>query len=78
MPRLPTDEVVNHFAIQEEAASQGSQSCSDVSTLLYTVSENAVALYTRYVEGEEKLAERGVQTAQKCFEALKQKGTSPR
>jgi hypothetical protein len=40
-----------------------SQSCSDVSTLLYTVSENAGALYTRYVEGEEKLAEQGVQTA---------------
>ena len=55
-----------------------SQSCTDVSTLLYTVSENAGALYTRYVQSEEKLAEKGAEVAQKCAEVLKQKGISPK
>ena len=32
-------------------AAQLSQSCLDTSSLLYTVSENAGALYTRYVDG---------------------------
>lgn len=55
-----------------------SQSCSDVSTLLYTVSENAGALYARYVKSEEKLAEEGALVAQKCTDILKQKGASPK
>jgi hypothetical protein len=55
-----------------------SQSCMAVSTLFYTVSEIAGALYARYVEGEEKLAEYGVQVAQRCAEALKQKGSVPK
>lgn len=55
-----------------------SQSCMAISTLFYTVSENAGALYTRYVEGEEKLAELGAQMAQKCAEALKLKGVAPK
>ena len=33
-----------------------SQSCMDTSSLLYTVSENAGALYTKFVAGEEALA----------------------
>jgi len=55
-----------------------SQNCMAVSTLFYTVSENAGALYTRYVEGEEKLAESSAQVAQKCADALKQKGAVPK
>ena len=55
-----------------------SQGCMAVSTLFYTVSENAGALYTRYVEGEDKLAEYSVQVAQRCAEALKQKGAAPK
>jgi hypothetical protein len=47
------------------------QSCSDVSTLIYTVSENADSLYQRYVEAEEQLATQGVETAQRCAAALK-------
>jgi hypothetical protein len=50
------------------------QSCTDVSTLLYTVSENAGALYARYVGSEQKLAEEGAQVAQRCVEILKQNG----
>jgi hypothetical protein len=55
-----------------------SQSCMAVSTLFNTIGENAGALYTRYVEGEEKLAEFSGQVAQKCAEALKQKGAVPK
>lgn len=55
-----------------------SQSCTDVSALLYTVSENAGALYTRFVGGEQKLAEEGARLAQKCAEALKQKSAIPK
>jgi len=47
------------------------KSCSDASTLLYTVSENVGALYTRYVKGEGELAEEGAVVAQKCADALK-------
>jgi hypothetical protein len=55
-----------------------SQSCTAVSTLFYTVSENAGALYTRYVQTDEKVAERGVQIARKCTELLKQNGVVPK
>jgi len=48
-----------------------SQSCSDISTLIYTVSENAGALYERYSKAEEQLAVEGVETAEKCAETLK-------
>lgn len=51
-----------------------SQSCTDASALLYTVSENAGALYTRYVESEQKLAAEGARVAQRCAEILKQNG----
>ena len=51
-----------------------SHSCIDVSTLLYTVSENAGALYTRFTQNETKLAEDSAQVAQKCVGLLKQNG----
>jgi hypothetical protein len=54
------------------------QGCSNASTLLYTVSENAGALYTRYVEGEEKLAIYGSQVATECTDILKKKTTTPK
>jgi hypothetical protein len=47
------------------------RSCMDVSSLIYTVSENAGALYERYVRAEQDLAEKAYNTSQKCFEALK-------
>jgi hypothetical protein len=50
------------------------QSCSDVSTLIYTVSENAGSLYQRYVEAEQQLAVRAAETAEKCTEILKKNG----
>jgi hypothetical protein len=48
-----------------------SQSCLGASTLIYTVSENAGALYERYVKAEEELANEGARAAQKCTETLK-------
>ncbi len=53
-----------------------SQSCMDLSTLLYTVSENAGALYTRYVQGAEKLAAEGAEIATKCAEVMRKSGTA--
>jgi hypothetical protein len=50
------------------------QSCSDVSTLIYTVSENAGALYQRYVAGTAQLADQATDAAQKCVEVLKKNG----
>jgi len=51
-----------------------SQACMDASTLIYTVSENAGALYEKYVKAEEELAMKGADVAQKCAEALKKMG----
>jgi hypothetical protein len=44
---------------------------ANVSTVLYTVSENAGALYTRYVAGEDKLAQVGLKAATDCVDILK-------
>lgn len=44
---------------------------SNVSTMFYTVSENAGALYTRYSEGVEELAKLGAKTATDCTNILK-------
>lgn len=41
------------------------------STLLYTVSENAVALYTRYLTWQHDTSGQAVQMLQKCDDALK-------
>jgi len=49
-----------------------SQGCMDVSILFYTVSENAGALYERYVKEEQALAENGFKVAQRCTDLLKQ------
>jgi hypothetical protein len=46
---------------------------SNVSTVFYTVSENAGALYSRYVEGEEELAKVGLQVATDCTDFLKKR-----
>ena len=54
-----------------ESALHLSHNCTDASTLLYTVSENAGALYTRYVEGEEKVAREGARVAERCAAVLK-------
>ncbi len=47
------------------------QSCMDVSNLIYTVSENAGALYERYAKASQKLAEDGAKIAQQCADTLK-------
>jgi hypothetical protein len=54
------------------------QGCADVSTLIYTVSENAGSLYQRYVDAEQELAEQAADVAQKCTDILKKSGTSPK
>ena len=51
-----------------------SQSCMDVSTLIYTVSENAGALYERFVAAEDQMATQGAQIAQECSDILKNSG----
>jgi len=63
---------------KSEAQVHLSNGCLDVSTLIYTVSENAGALYARYVDGEEKLAQQGYDVAQKCTEILKRNGIKPK
>jgi hypothetical protein len=52
-------------------------SCSDVSTLIYTVSENAGSLYQRYVEAEQQLAVQAAEVAEKCTDILKN-GVQPK
>ena len=47
------------------------QTCMNAATLLYTVSENAAALFEKYILAEEALARNGFEVAQKCSEALK-------
>jgi hypothetical protein len=54
-----------------------SRTCMDASTLLYTVSENASSLYERYIGAEEKLAAKGLETAQKCMDVLKKNKITP-
>ena len=60
---------------QTEALVHLSHSCLDASTLIYTVSENAGALYQRYVEAVGQLAVQGAEVAQKCTDILKKSGT---
>lgn len=47
------------------------QSCMDVANLIYTVSENAGALYERYVKAEQQLAQKSFDVSQRCTDALK-------
>jgi hypothetical protein len=54
------------------------QMCTDASSLLYTVSENVGSLYQRYVEAENQTAVKGLETVQKCMEALKKTASPPK
>ncbi len=47
------------------------QSCLDASNMIYTVSENAGALYERYAKASQKLAADGAKIAQQCTDTLK-------
>jgi hypothetical protein len=47
-----------------------SQSCMDLSTLIYTISEQVGSLYKRYIEAQDKLAARNAQDARQCADAL--------
>jgi hypothetical protein len=65
---------------KEKAASllHLARSCSDASTLIYTVSENAGSLYQKYIEAEQQLAVQGAEVAEKCTDILKKNGVAPR
>ena len=54
-----------------ESKAELAKDFANVSTVFYTVSENAGALYTRYSEGIEQVAQLGVKTASECADALK-------
>ena len=54
-----------------------SKSCMDMNSLLYTVGENAGALYARFVAGEEALAKQAFDTMQKCTDILKKSSIKP-
>ena len=47
------------------------QFCMDASNLIYTVSENAGALYERYAKASQKLAADAAKIAQQCTDTLK-------
>jgi|SRR6267378_1693145 len=47
------------------------QSCMDASNLIYTVSENAGALYERYAKASQTLAADAAKIAQQCTDTLK-------
>lgn len=66
--------VISGDKVKADSDVQLSLGCTNASTLLYTVSENAGALYTRYAEGEEKLARYGLQIATQCADILKKRG----
>jgi hypothetical protein len=70
--------VLDQKADKAQSNAELAKDFMNVSTLFYTVSENAGALYMRYVEGEERLARDGLQVAQDCAAALKQKRVTPK
>jgi hypothetical protein len=49
-----------------------SQNCTDVSTLLYTVSENAGALYEKYLSWQSEASAQAMNAIDKCTAALKE------
>jgi hypothetical protein len=49
-----------------------SQSCLDVSTLLYTVSENASSLYKKYLAWRREFSAQAMDAVQKCQDVLKE------
>jgi 7-keto-8-aminopelargonate synthetase-like enzyme len=54
------------------------QSCSEVSALIYTVSENTGSLYQRYVAGVAQLAVQAAEAAEKCMDVLKKNSVTPK
>ena len=52
------------------------QNANSTSTLLYTVSENAAALYTRFLSWQGETATKAVSMLQNCTEILKKKPTN--
>jgi hypothetical protein len=58
---------------EAKAAEQAnlSRRCMDISTLIYTVSENAGSLYDRYLRAEEQLSTKTLSVAQQCADTLK-------
>jgi hypothetical protein len=52
------------------------QTCLDTSTLVYTVSENAAALYRKYLEAEEQLTNKASDFVTKCSDILKKNAVS--
>ena len=65
-----TEATVNMLAGRKEKAEMEislSQGCTAVATLFYTVSENAGALYTRYVQNAYKVAEQGAQVIEPAW-----------
>ena len=69
---------VSHDSAEAESYLLLSQNCTAVSDSFYTVSENASALYRRYVKGEETLAQDAFNTAMKCNEALTKTKSPPK
>ena len=61
-----------------ESGMRLAQSCIDVSNLFYTISENAGALYSRYVESLQQTAQLGADTAAKCADILKKQRVLPK
>lgn len=51
---------------------QFAQSCTDTSTLLYTVSENASALYQKFLDAEQEAASQAAELLTQCTNILKQ------
>jgi hypothetical protein len=52
------------------------QTCLDTSTLVYTVSENAAALYRKYLEAEEQLTNKATDFVTRCTDILKRNAAS--
>jgi hypothetical protein len=50
---------------------QLAQMCTSVSTLLYAISENAAALYQRYLDADRVLTKQSYDAMNTCVEALK-------
>lgn len=63
--------VMSHTATSAEQYLILAQSCSGVSNSFYSVSENATALYQRYVNWLSDTADQAVKTMNDCVETLK-------
>ena len=70
--------MINGEKSRSDSLMKLSQRCMDLSTLLYTVSENASALYMRYAEAEEQTAIEAADVGTKCVEELKKSEAAKR